>query len=133
MPNNCVLTLHCWLKIDIHTGLPISSARWVGSGAAFSAAMSMCIPQVCHPSCLAVISHGGHVHLMSRGTNESEKINKSFTEQFRDDPNGICCKPYLFKHLMQISEGSTPVRTTSLLSKLRHFASSASVLWAVSF
>lgn len=46
---------------------------------------------------------------------------------------GICCKPYLFKHLVQISESSTPVRTTSLLSKWKLFASSASVLWAVSF
>lgn len=46
---------------------------------------------------------------------------------------GICCKPSFFNHLVQISESSTLVRTNSLLSKLKHFATGASVLWAVFF
>lgn len=34
--------------------------------------------------CRSAISHGGHVHLMARGTNEAEKINKNPTEQPRN-------------------------------------------------
>lgn len=40
------------------------------------------------PCCRSAISHGGHVHPMARGTNESEKINKSPAEQPRNNPNG---------------------------------------------
>lgn len=51
-----------------------------------------CSPEYEHPSCVpfqlsccrSAISHGGHVHLMARGTNESEKINTSPTEESRN-------------------------------------------------
>lgn len=66
----------------------------------------------------SAIRQGSHVRLMAR-TNESEKAIR--TLQSSPGTMGICCKPYLFKHLvLSITESSAPVKTTASLSKYNY-------------